>query len=139
MRVILKCPACKTEIPDESTFCLSCGRPVRPEGVDMILPPEGSRTEERAIIYLMLAIMSLFFGLFLLIPGYFVGLGLMIPASILVVVGVVFLTARYYVLRRYAEQVEKLREESAIRVKCSYCGSLNPQGSQKCSSCGARI
>jgi RNA polymerase subunit RPABC4/transcription elongation factor Spt4 len=135
----LKCPACKTQIPDDSTFCLSCGRPIKPEGIDMILPPEGSHTEDRATIYLMLAIMSLFFGLFLLIPGYFVGLGMMIPASILVVVGAVFLIARYYVLRRYAEQVEKLRKESAIRVRCRYCGSLNPQEDEKCIGCGAPL
>lgn len=105
----------------------------------MILPPAGSHTEDRATIYLMLAIMSLFFGLFLLIPGYFVGLGLMIPASVLVVVGVVFLISRYYVLRKYAEQVEKLREESAIRVRCRYCGSLNPQEDEKCIGCGAPL
>jgi RNA polymerase subunit RPABC4/transcription elongation factor Spt4 len=135
----LKCPACKSEIPDDSKFCLSCGRPIKPEGFDMILPPEGSHTQDRAMIYMMLAIMCLFFGLFLLIPGYFVGLGLMIPASILVVIGAVFLVARYYVLRHYAEHVEKLREESAIRVRCRYCGSLNPQEDEKCIGCGAPL
>jgi hypothetical protein len=139
MRIILKCPACKGEIPDNSTFCLSCGRPTKPEDVDMILPPAGSHTEDRATIYLMLAIMSLFFGLFLLIPGFFVGLGLIVPALILVVVGVAFLIARYFILKRYAQQVEKLRRESAIRVRCRYCGSLNPQDDEKCIGCGAPL
>jgi hypothetical protein len=105
----------------------------------MILPPEGSHTEDRATIYMMLAIMCLFFGLFLLIPGYFVGLGMVIPASGLVVAGIVLLLARYYILRGYAERVEKFRSASAIRVRCRYCGSLNKQEEEKCIGCGAPL
>ncbi len=135
----MKCPACKKEIPDDSTFCLSCGRPLKDEGVDAITPPEGSNTENRATIYMILAIMFLFFGCFLLIPGFFVGPGLMIPSSIVVVLGVVFLGARYYVLGQYARRVEALRKQAAIRVKCKYCGSLNPESAEKCESCGAAL
>lgn len=133
------CPACKVEIPDNSTFCLSCGRPLTADGLDMILPPDGSHTEERATIYLMLAIMGLFFGCFLLIPGYFVGLGLVIPAACLIVVGVILLAARYYILRRYAKRVEKLRKDAAVRVRCRYCGALNPDAARKCDTCGATL
>ncbi|HEX9908026.1 MAG TPA: zinc-ribbon domain-containing protein [Thermoplasmata archaeon] len=133
------CPSCKAEIPDKSTFCMSCGRPLTAEGVDIILPPEGSHTEGRATIYLMLAIMCLFFGLFLLIPGYFIGLGMLVPAVCLTVAGVILLLARYYILRRYAERVEKLRRESNIKLKCRYCGALTPEGVGKCGSCGAPL
>ncbi len=131
------CPACKTETADDSTFCPSCGRPLKAEGIDMILPPDGSHTEERATLYLMFAIMSLFFGLFLLIPGFLVGLGLLIPAIALCVVGAILLLVRYRILRQYAKKVEELRKESAIRVRCRYCGSLNTQEAQKCIGCGA--
>ena len=31
------------------------------------------------------------------------------------------------------------REREIVLIKCSYCGSLNPQGTLKCSSCGGRI
>jgi ribosomal protein L40E len=105
----------------------------------MILPPDGSHTEGRATIYLMLAIMGLFFGFFLLIPGYFVGLGLLIPAMCLIVVGFIFLSARYYVLRRYANRVEQLRKEAAVRIRCRYCGAPNPDSARRCDSCGATL
>jgi RNA polymerase subunit RPABC4/transcription elongation factor Spt4 len=135
----MKCPACKAEIPDDSTFCLSCGRPLKVEGIDMILPPDGSKTEERATLYMMFAIMCLFFGIFLVIPGIFVGLGLIIPALGLVALGIILLLARYAVLRRYASKVEELRKESAIRVRCRYCGGLNAQDAEKCLTCGAPL
>jgi len=123
---------CKAEIPDNSTFCLSCGRPLSADGIDMILPPNGSHTEGRATMYLMLAIMCLFFGFFLLIPGYFVGFGMIIPAVGLIVVGSILLVARYHVLRRYAKRVESFRKDAAVKVPCKYCGSLNSRTDQKC-------
>lgn len=133
------CSACKKETPDGSTFCPSCGMPLKAEGLDMIVPPEGSHTEERATIYMMFAIMCLFFGLFLVIPGYFVGVGLLMPAVGLVLIGIVLVVARYYILRSYATRVEEFRRESAIRVRCRYCASLNTQEAQKCIGCGAPL
>jgi len=135
----LGCPSCKADVPQDSTFCPSCGRPLKAEGVDDIVPPEGSNTEERATIYLLVAITGLFFGCFLLIPGYFVGLGLLIPASCLVVVGLLFLYARHRVLRRYVKRVEQLRAEANIRVRCRYCGALNAGSARRCDSCGATL
>lgn len=138
-QMTVTCPACQRELPDDSTFCLSCGRPIKAEGMDMILPPEGSNTETRAMMYLIGAIMCIFFGGFLLIPGVFVGLGLIIPALCVVVVGVVFLALRYRVLRGYAKNVAQLRKAASVRVKCSYCGSLSREGALTCESCGARL
>ena len=112
---------------------------MKAEGLDMILPPEGSKTEGRALMYLMFAIMALFFGFFLLIPGYFVGWGLVVPAAGLVLVGFILLVARYYILRRYAKRVESFRKEAAIRVRCRYCGALNPDAALRCHSCGATL
>ena len=137
--MVMKCPTCKRETPDDSTFCLSCGRPLKAEGVDMILPPDGSHTEERATMYMIMAIMFLFFGCFLLIPGFFVGLGLIIPSTCLIALGVAMLVARYSVLRRYAKNVEDLRKEAAIRIRCRYCGSLNAEAAERCESCGATL
>jgi len=135
----ITCPACKRELPDDSTFCLSCGRPLKAEGIDMILPPEGSNTESRVTMYMIMAIMFLFFGFFLLIPGAFVGLGLIIPSACLIIVGFVFVGMRYRVLRRYAKDVIELRKDATVRVRCRYCGSLNPDASEKCLSCGATL
>ena len=138
-QMTVKCPACQKEVPDDSTFCLSCGRPLKADGMDMILPPEGSNTEGRALMYFIGAIMCIFFGGFLLIPGIFVGLGLIIPALCVVVIGFVFLAMRYSVLRRYAKNVAVLRKEASVKVKCSYCGTLCPEGAVTCDSCGARL
>ncbi len=133
------CPSCKTDSPDDSRFCPHCGRPLKAEGVDIILPPDDSSTGERATIYLMMAIIGLFFGCFLLIPGYFVGWGLIVPAMCLIVIGLAFLYARYHVLRRYARKVEQLRKEATIRIRCRYCGTLNPDSAIRCDSCGATL
>jgi uncharacterized OB-fold protein len=32
-----------------------------------------------------------------------------------------------------------IREREIVLIKCSYCGSLNHQGTLKCSSCGGRL
>lgn len=87
----------------------------------------------------MMAIIGLFFGCFLLIPGYFVGWGLIVPAMCLIVIGLAFLYARYHVLRRYARKVEQLRKEATIRIRCRYCGTLNPDSAIRCDSCGATL
>ncbi len=135
----MQCPSCQKEIPEDSTFCLSCGRPIKEAGADIIVPPSGSNTEERAMIYLLLSIMFLFFGGFLLIPGIFVGWGMIIPALCVVVVGLILMSARFAVLRRYTKNVLEIRKEASVKVKCQYCGTLNPERVKKCESCGATL
>jgi len=112
---------------------------VKAEDIDMILPPEGSNTESQAMMYLIFAIMSLFFGCFLLLPAFFVGLGLLIPAVGLIVIGIALLAARYYVLRRYAKRVEQLRKDAAVKVRCRYCGALSSESARRCEFCGATL
>jgi hypothetical protein len=36
-------------------------------------------------------------------------------------------------------EIHTIREREIVLIKCSYCGSLNPQGTLKCSSCGGRL
>jgi len=88
---------------------------------------------------MMLAIMALFFGFFLLIPGYFVGLGLIAVSVGLIIVGFILLAARYYVLARYASGIEKFRREAVVKVTCRYCGNSNPRSFEKCERCGAPL
>jgi len=38
-----------------------------------------------------------------------------------------------------SKRQQVIREREIVLIKCSYCGSLNPQGTLKCSSCGGRI
>ncbi|MCJ7464977.1 MAG: hypothetical protein MUO81_09600 [Thermoplasmata archaeon] len=36
-------------------------------------------------------------------------------------------------------EIHTIREREIVLIKCSYCGSLNPQGTLKCGSCGGRL
>jgi len=87
----------------------------------------------------MISIMCLFFGFFLLIPGYFIGWGMVIPALGMIICGIALLIARYYIIRRYAKRVEEFRKKAAIRVRCRYCGALNQDTARRCDTCGATL
>ncbi len=119
---------------------MSCGRPIKLEGLEPIEPPSGSRTETRAIMLLMFSIMLLFFGLFLLFPAYFLDstIGYLICLA-MVTGGVIMLVARYMVLKRYSVKVEQFKEEAAERIKCKYCGSMNPLDAERCIGCHAPL
>lgn len=110
------------------------------EGLEPIEPPSGSPTETRAMMLLMFSIMLLFFGLFLLFPAYFTGsaVAYLVCAS-MVTGGVVMLVARFFLLRRYSEKVEEFRAVAAEKIKCRYCGSMNPLDAEKCIGCHAPL
>ena len=94
----------------------------------------------RAILMLMFSIMLLFFGLFLLFPAYF--LDSMIGYTICLTMvsgGVILLIVRYFTLRRYSVKVEQFRAEAAERIKCKYCGSMNPLDAERCLGCHAPL
>jgi hypothetical protein len=137
---LLKCPGCKTEIPDRSVFCMSCGRPIKEEGLEPIQPPSGSQTETKSTMLLMFAIMVLFFGIFLLLPAFFIwSIVFLLVCTALIVAGVLMLVARYLVLRKYAKKVEEFREEAAEKKRCKYCGKMNSLDADECSSCNAPL
>jgi ribosomal protein L40E len=136
----LKCPGCKSEVPDNSVFCLSCGRPIKEEGLEPIEPPSGSKTETKSTLLLMLAIMAWFFGFFLLIPAFFIqSIPFFLVCTAVIVVGALMLVARFVILRRYSEKVEELRKEASEKIKCQYCGSMNPLDAEECVGCQAPL
>ena len=119
---------------------MSCGRPIKEEGLEPIQPPSGSQTETKSIMLLMFAIMVLFFGIFLLIPAFFIwSIGFLLVCAVLIAAGTLMLVARYVILRRYAKKVEEFREEAAEKVKCKYCGSMNTLDAEKCIGCHAPL
>jgi hypothetical protein len=136
----LKCPGCKSEIPDNSVFCLLCGRPIKENGLEPIEPPSGSSTETRSIMLLVFAFMVLFFGSFLLIPAYFIqSLVLFLVCVLLIAAGALMLVARFMILRRYSKKIEEFREEASEKVKCTYCGSMNSLDAERCVGCHAPL
>jgi len=136
----VKCKYCDAELPEEAKFCLSCGRSVELVVPEPAAPPSGSGTETRAFLYLAFGIFAFMIGFTMALPIMLVGgLHLWPLAAIPFVVGILLMWARYHILHSYAEKVEKLREEASVKVKCSYCGTLNAQNARKCESCGATL
>jgi ribosomal protein L40E len=119
---------------------MSCGRPIKEEGLEPIEPPSGSRTETKSMILLMLAIMALFFGFFLLIPASFImSIGFFLACAVMIAAGALMLIARFVILRRYSSKVEEFREVASEKVKCKYCGSMNSVDAEKCIGCHAPL
>jgi len=119
---------------------MSCGRPITEEGLEPIEPPSGSRTETKSMMLLMLAIMALFFGFFLLIPAFFIqSTGFFLACAAVIAAGALMLSARFVILRRYSRKVEEFREEASEKVKCQYCGSMNPLDAENCVGCHAPL
>ena len=119
---------------------MSCGRPIKEEGLEPIQPPSGSQTETKSILLLMFAIMVLFFGTFLLVPAYFVhSIVFFLVCLALIVAGTLMLIARFVILRQYAKKVEEFREEASEKIKCKYCGSMNSLDAEKCIGCQAPL
>lgn len=119
---------------------MSCGRPIKEEGLEPIEPPSGSRTETKSTVLLMLAIMAWFFGFFLLIPAFFIqSIGFFLACAAVIAAGALMLSARFVILRRYSRKVEEFREEASEKVKCQYCGSMNPLDAENCVGCHAPL
>ena len=113
---------------------------MKEEGLEPITPPSGSHTEMRAIMLLMFSIMVLFFGFFLLIPAFFIGSSIFFLVCIaMIVLGFVMLIARFYILSKYSRKIEEFRAEAVEKVKCQYCGSMNPVGAERCIGCHAPL
>ena len=119
---------------------MSCGRPIKEEGLEPIQPPSGSQTETKSTLLQMFAIMVLFFGVFLLVPAFFIqSIVFFLVCAALIAAGALMLVARFVILRRYAKKIEEFREEASEKTKCKYCGSLNSLEAEKCIGCHAPL
>lgn len=131
----MKCPSCSSDIPDESRFCLKCGkdtsapqaRPVADQA------PEDDGSEMFAMMCMAFAFMMFFFSLAPFFMGIWVaGVGMLC-------VGVVLMVAGYLMIRASRRDRLAMMERSSVRVRCRYCGSLNEEREERCDSCGASL
>lgn len=132
----MKCPSCSSEIPEESKFCLSCGKPVAQAQPPVQQPPEDDDgSEVFAMMCMAFAFMVFFFSL---VPFF---LGIWYAGLAMLGVGVVLMLAGYRMIRVSKKERIQLVEKKATRVKlkCRYCGTLNDEDEQRCSSCGASL
>ncbi len=132
----LKCPSCQSDIPDESRFCLKCGKEVAPAPAPaQAPPPEDDGSEVFAMMCMAFAFMLFFFSL----APFF--MGIWIAGLAMLCVGVVLMLAGYRMIRvSKREHIEMIEKKAVkIKVKCRYCDSLNDEDSEKCRSCGATL
>ena len=98
--------------------------------------------ETPGTIVLAIGILLLLVSLVLISAGRWSGLGVAIVGVILLLVAV---QLRGHETRIAASQAERaqsvlqngIREIEVVKIKCRYCGALNPDGARNCGSCGA--
>jgi hypothetical protein len=131
--MLLKCRFCSADIPDESRFCLKCGKDVNPQSAQQMPSDQDEDSTMFAMMCMAFAFMMFFFSLAPFFMGVWIaGVGML-------TVGVVLMLAGYRMIRvSRRDRLERL-ERQAVKVKCRYCGSLNGQHDARCKSCGANL
>lgn len=131
----LKCPSCSSEIPDESRFCLKCGKDVATPAAPAAEPQTDDGSEMFAMMCMAFAFMLFFFSL----APFF--MGIWIAGVAMLGVGVILMLAGYRMIRVSKRERMAMAEKKAtkIKLKCRYCGSLNDEHAERCESCGAGL
>ena len=125
----MKCPSCRLDIPDESMFCLKCGKDVAAAAH----LPKDDGSELFAMMCMGIAFMMFFFSL----APFF--MGIWIAGVAMLGVGVVLMFAGYHMIRASRRDHVAIVQRKNIRVRCRYCGTLNREHDDKCDSCGASL
>jgi len=86
-----------------------------------------------AMLFFGLAFMIFFFSI---VP---IVLGLWIGAIVMAVVGLALVGIGLHMIRTNKRAIETAKQEAMAKIKCRYCGSLNDQKMERCSSCGADL
>jgi ribosomal protein L40E len=98
--------------------------------------------ETPGTIVLAIGLLLMMVSLLLIVAGRWSGIGLFVVSVILLWVSVQW---RGHEARIAASQAghaptvlqSEIREREIVKVKCRYCGALNPDGARNCGSCGA--
>ena len=125
----MKCPSCGSDIPDESRFCLKCGKEV----IASAQLPEDDGSEMFAMMCMAFAFMMFFFSM----APFF--LGIWIAGVAMLGVGVVLMFAGYRMIRSSRKDRAAMIQRKSVMVRCRYCGTLNVEHDDKCDSCGANL
>lgn len=157
----LNCTSCGTNNPSNASFCLRCGNklgmPYMGEQgtrfakagsytanqaksmTDKMLETPGTILLAVGVLFLLIAV------LLMAMDRWGSGIGLFAVSMILLFVAVKIRESEAksasaqaaYAPRIY--QSTEIKEREIVKVKCRYCGCLNPDGAHNCLSCGALI
>lgn len=146
----VKCSSCGVENVAEAEHCLRCGARLEADSgpsQQTTRPSESVAPLSQGTISKMIetpgtALLTL--GVLFLLIAVIVGtLGHWIAAIALFAISVMLI---YFAvqLRSHESKVAvakatktEVREREIVKVKCRYCGALNPDGATHCTSCGA--
>ncbi len=125
----MKCPACGSGIPEDSRFCLKCGKDLSPRAQ----LPKDEGPELFALMCMGIAFMMFFFSL---VPFL---MGIWIAGLAMITVGIVLMFAGYRMIRASRRDEVTIIQQRTVRIRCRYCGTLNEERAERCSSCGASL
>ncbi len=95
--------------------------------------PKDDGPELFAMMCMGIAFMMFFFSLapFLM--------GIWIAGLAMIAVGIVLMFAGYRMIRASRRDQVTIIQQSTVRIRCRYCGTLNEERAERCSSCGASL
>lgn len=154
----MKCTSCRAESPDDARYCLRCGAPVtrsssqtaeQPVQTTQFVAAQAQKTVSKMLE--TPGTIALAIGLLLLLSaviagavdhwGWAIGLGFVSLVILYVAIQIRSQEARIAAAQaQHAPRVyqsTEIREREVVKIKCRYCGALNPDGSRNCGSCGA--
>lgn len=160
-RMTMNCTSCGMQNPPNASFCLRCGNRLAMQEAnaqgpqltraghyaanqaksmtDKMLETPGTILLAVGVFFLLIAI------LLMAIDRWGSGIGVFAVSMILLFVAVKVRESEAksasaqaaYAPRIY--QSTEIKEREIVKVKCRYCGCLNPDGARNCISCGALI
>ena len=149
----MKCSSCSAENPQEAAYCLRCGsKLVDAQGITETPAKQFVVTQARSTmtkmletpgtIVLALGLLLLLTSLLLMIASLWIGLGLLAISVIVLWIAVQLRGHEARIAESQASNAptvlqSEIREREIVKVKCRYCGALNPDGAKNCGSCGA--
>lgn len=150
----MKCADCGIENPPQAAYCMSCGSglvtghsgAVEPTGQFVAAQAQATMRkmlETPGTIVLAGGLLLLLVSILLMVVRHWgSGIGLFVVSIIILWVAVQWRGHEAAIAASQASlapRVEKseVREHEIVKVKCRYCGVLNPDGARNCDSCGA--
>lgn len=151
----MRCGSCGAENPPEAAYCLRCGRALADGQAGSLTPTKEfvavqaqstvrKMLETPGTIVLAMGLLLLLISLLLMLASLWAGIGLLAVSIIMLLVAVQWRGHEARIAASRADNLptvvqSEVHEREIVKVKCRYCGALNPDGARNCGSCGSLI